>query len=262
MHSQNPYKISEINPDQIFFKNMKESNNKKIIFIKYKDEDVLKNMVFQLPTLVNDIHVENNEVEISLDCVEEIKTQKVINLINALDEKIVNEAKKNANSWFDHVVDKSKINFHHSLRGDNEESPIIKLKVIDSKEFKTNIILNNNESEKISLNEVPKNGKLKVVLECYAIWIHGDTFGLLLRPVIFSFIMDVETEYNYKILDDSESEMSDDNNDMLFIKTPEVKEEEPKIDLEFINSSLSESSSDSDSEDKRLSKIIFSVSKI
>jgi hypothetical protein len=48
MHSQNPYKISDLNPEKVFFKNIKESDNKKIIFIKYKDDNVLKNMVFQL----------------------------------------------------------------------------------------------------------------------------------------------------------------------------------------------------------------------
>ncbi len=259
MHCQNPYKISEVNTDKIFFKNIKESENKKIIFIKYKDDNVLKNMVFQLPTLVNDITVENNEVEIKLDCVDELKTEKVIKLINDIDEKIVSEAKKNANTWFDHINDKSKINFHHSLRG-NENTTMIKVKVIDSKEFKTNIILNNNESEKISLDEVPDNGKLKLVLECYAVWIHGDTFGIILRPVILSFIMDIETEYNYKILDDSESDVSDDdNNELLFIKTTEINNEEPKLNLELY-SNMSDSSSDSD--ENKLGKIIFNVSKI
>jgi len=302
MHCQNPYKISMVNPNQIFFKNIKESKNKKIIFIKYKDDNVLKNMVFQLPTLVNNIRTENNEVEISLECVEEFKTPKIIDLINLIDEKIVNEAKKNANIWFDHINDKTKINFHHSLRESND-SLMLKLKIIDSKEFKTNIILNNNESEKILFNEIPTTGKLKVVLECYAVWIHGDTFGLILRPVILSFIMDIETEYNYKILDDSESDISDDeNNDMLFIKNTEVNNEQStieneqstieneqstienkqstienkqfilnnkqsewdneqsKLKLQFINSSISESSSESN--DHNLSKIIFNVSKI
>lgn len=194
-----------------------------------------------------------------------IENKKVIDLINSIDEKIVNEA-KNANTWFDHVSDKTKINFHHSLRGNNDIS-MLKLKIIDSKEFKTNIILNNNENDKISFDEIPTNGKLKVVLECYAVWIHGDTFGILLRPVILSFIMDVETEYNYKILDDSEddseSEISDDeNNEILFIKTTEIKNEneESKLNLEFINSSLSDSSSES--EEQKLSKIIYNVSKI
>lgn len=261
MHSQNPYKISEINTEKIFFKNIKESENKKIIFIKYKDDNVLKNMVFQLPTLVNNIVVENNEVEIKIDCIDDSKTEKVIQLLSDIDNKIVSEAKKNANTWFDHINDKSKINFHHSLRG-NEESTMIKVKVIDSKEFRTNVILNNNETDKISLDEVPNNGKLKIVLECYAVWIHGDTFGIILRPVILSFIMDIETEYNYKILDDSESDVSDDNNDLLFIKTTEINEES-KLNLEFmgsINSNISESSSETN--DHNLEKIIFNVSKI
>ena len=264
MHSQNPYKISDLNPEIVFFKNIKESDNKKIIFIKYKDDNVLKNMVFQLPTLNNDLIVENNEVELSLNCEYEDKTEKVINLFNKLDEKIVNEAKKNANTWFDHISDKTKINFHHSLRNKNEVSTL-KLKILDSKDFKTNLILNNNESEKICLEEIPNNGKLKLVLECYAVWIHGDTFGIILRPVILSFIMDIETEYNYKILDDSESDISDDENDHenLFIKTTEIQNsEEPKLSLEFIKSNNSLISESSDSDEQKINKIIFNVSKI
>lgn len=130
--------------------------------------------------------------------------------------------------------------------------------MIDSKDFKTNLILNNNESEKISIDQIPENGKLKLVLECYAIWIHGDSFGIIFRPVIISFIMDVETEYNYKILDDSDSELSEDNNDMLFIKTVDIKNEDP-IKLLSSNNSLSSSS---DIEEQKLNKIIFNMSKI
>jgi hypothetical protein len=263
MHSQNPYKISDLNPEKIFFKNIKESDNKKIIFIKYKDDNVLKNMVFQLPTLNNDLVVDNNEIEVSLNCEYEDKTEKVIDLFNKLDQKIVNEAKKNANIWFDHINDKTKINFHHSLRNKNEISTL-KLKILDSNDFKTNLILNNNESEKISLEEIPTTGKLKLVLECYAIWIHGDTFGIILRPVILSFIMNIETEYNYKILDDSESDISDDNgNENLFIKTSEIlSNEESKLSLKFINSNNSLVSESSDSDEQKINKIIFNVSKI
>jgi hypothetical protein len=76
--------------------------------------------------------------------------------------------------------------------------------------------------------------------------------------------MDIETEYNYKILDDSESDISDDNgNENLFIKTSEIlTNEESKLSLEFINSNNSLVSESSDSDEQKINKIIFNVSKI
>ena len=252
MQCQNPYKISDINVEKIFYKNIKESSNKKIIFIKYK-EDLLKNMVFQLPTLNNTFDLNNNEMDITIDGDYEDKTQKIIDLFNLIDTKIVNDAKKNANSWFDHIEDKTKINYHHILRNKNNDKYSLKLKIIDSKDFKTNLILNNDEEDKIQLENLPHGGSLKLVLECYAIWIHGNNFGLILRPIIMSFIMDIENDYNYKILDDSESDESDENNEDLFIKASEINNEKINLNL---NESLTNTPT-SDVDENNLNKLIF-----
>jgi len=252
MQCQNPYKISDINVEKIFYKNIKESNNKKIIFIKYKEE-LLKNMVFQLPTLNNTFDLDNNEIDITIDGDFEDKTIKIIDFFNLIDSKIVNDAKKNSNLWFDHIEDKTKINYHHILRTKNDDKYSLKLKIIDSKEFKTNLILNNDEEDKIHLENLPRSGNLKLVLECYAIWVHGNNFGLILRPIIMSFIMDIENDYNYKILDDSDSEASDENNEDLFIKASEINNEKINLNL---NESITNTPT-SDVDENNLNKLIF-----
>ena len=43
---QTPFKLSEINLDNLQYKNIKESNNKKIIFVKYKDQEKKKKLCF------------------------------------------------------------------------------------------------------------------------------------------------------------------------------------------------------------------------
>jgi hypothetical protein len=256
MQYQNPFKILDISIDKVFYKNVKESNNKKIIFIKYKEE-LLKNMVFQLPTIKNNFILENNEIDITIDTENIDKTQKIVDFFNLIDDKIVKDAKKNSKTWFDHIDDKSKINYHHILRNKNDDSNSLKLKIIDSKDFKTNLILNNDEYDKVFLDNLPNQGNLKLVLEFYAIWINDNNFGIILRPVIISFIMNIENYYNYKILDDSESDISLDetiesNEDNLFIKASEVN---LNLDEKLSNTETSD-------DENNLNNIIFNIKNI
>ena len=262
MQCQNPYKISDINVEKIFYKNIKESDKKKIIFIKYK-ENLLKNMVFQLPTINNNFDLDDHEIDIIIDSEDEDKTQNIITFFNSLDSKIVNDAKKNTNTWFDHIEDKSKVNYHHILRNNQDNNYSLKLKVIYSKDFKTNLILNNDDKNQIQLDNLPTEGKLKLVLECYAIWIHNNNFGLILRPIIMSFIMNIDNNYNYKILDDSESDdsnCSNDSNDELFMKASEINNNNLNLNLN-LNESLTNTSS-SNTDENNLNKLIFNFKNI
>ena len=51
MQSKDPYKLNEINFDNIVYGKIKE-NSKKVIYIKYQHKNLLNNLVFQLPTLL------------------------------------------------------------------------------------------------------------------------------------------------------------------------------------------------------------------
>jgi len=201
MSVQSPFKVSEIQVDNIIYKNIKESTNRKIIFIKYKDNKKYKNLVFQLPTLINNSSIESKDIEIILECKDNKKKDKLINFLNELDKKIIKDAKVNASVWFDHIEDKTSVNYNHIIRNfqDNES---IKFKILNEKEFKTNLFID--DDIKIDIDDIPTDGELKCILELYAIWINGNNFGPILRPVILSFLPEPDTEYNYKILNETE----------------------------------------------------------
>ncbi len=197
MSVQSPFKISEIELNNIQYKNIKESTNRKIIFIKYKENKKYKNLVFQLPTLVNDSSIDSKDIEIILNTKDNNKKAKLINFLNELDNKIIQDAKLNASVWFDHIQDKTNVNYNHIIRNfkDNES---IKFKILNEKEFKTNLFID--DEIKIDIEDIPTNGEIKCILELYAIWINGNNFGPIIRPVILSFLPDTDTEYNYEIL--------------------------------------------------------------
>jgi len=45
---QNPLNFNEINMNNIVYKNIDDSNNNKIIFLKYKEENILKNFIIKI----------------------------------------------------------------------------------------------------------------------------------------------------------------------------------------------------------------------
>jgi len=203
-----PYRINEIDLNNIIFKKIKESKNKKIIFIKYNDNKV-NNFVFQLPTLNNNIEITNtNQFEINLDCINKNKEESLLTFLNNLDDKIIHESKNNTN-WFDHLVDKSFIKYQRIIKDNNYHNGCINFKIINNDDLKTKLVLNDDE---IDIYNIPNNnGLCKIMLECYAIWINECNFGLLLRPIIISF--KIKLVYNYKFINDSDTE-----EDTIFIK--------------------------------------------
>ena len=174
MNIQSPFKISDINLNNIQYKNIKESKNRKIIFVKYRDNIKNKNLVFQLPTLINKSSFESSDIEIILNCKDNIKTNLIIDFFNNLDDKIIKDAKKNNSIWFDHIEDKTNINYIHIIRN-FENNKTIKFKVLNSDEFKTNLFID--DDIKIDIEDIPTNGDIKCILELYAICINGNEFG-------------------------------------------------------------------------------------
>ena len=183
MSVQSPFKVSEIELDNLQYKNIKESVNRKIIFIKYRENKKHKNLVFQLPTLINNSSIESKDIEIMLECKDNKKKDKLINFLNDLDKKIIKDAKTNASVWFDHIEDKTNVNYNHIIRN-FQDNDSIKFKILNEKEFKTNLFID--DDIKIDIEDIPTNGELKCILELYAIWINGNNFGPIIIPVILS----------------------------------------------------------------------------
>lgn len=214
--SLEPLLLSNINLSNIVYTEIKENNDKKLIFIKYKvdQSQTRKNkFVFQLPTLINNVTVnDKSELDFPIKCENLTKKNIIIDFFNKLDNQIINDCKNNP-AWFK----KDFLSYQKCLCEDN----ILKLNLIKCNNFETTISIN--DEEKIEIDEIPKNGNCRIILECYAIWINKNSFGLLLRPISISF--KIENLYNYKFLEDSicsDSESVSDNNS-FFIKEDNIK---------------------------------------
>lgn len=236
-----PYKIDDIILSNIVLKKTKLISNKKIIFLKYKDDN-LNNFVIQLSKIENNNINNENEIEFIID------NKKYIDFFETLDDFIINKSKENY-EWFNHLEDTSSMNYQRILRNNNS----IKLKLCNNEELITKLIINDeivNNFNNITFDESTS----KIILEIYAIWIKPNSYGLLLRPVNISIKCKENTFYNYEFLDDSEtseslieydSDTDINSNNELFISNNEL----------FVRTNSSNSSSDL--ENDLINKIIL-----
>jgi hypothetical protein len=214
--SQEPLRLNEINLNNVSYPKSKLSKNKKIILIKYNNN----NFVFQTPTLLNTKKPKSfdnyTELEIALNGKDNYKVDNFIRDINLLEKKIIVDAHNNAHEWFDFNNNKPKeINFQKIIRDSDEYScGIVKIKIVNNNNFVTNLQLNNS---KINVNSIPENVWCKMILECYAIWINSNNdFGLFFRPIVISFME--KQQYNYNFI----AESSDSNDDEEYIPETET----------------------------------------
>jgi hypothetical protein len=201
-----PFTLSTINLDNIIYKKVKKiSSNTKLVFIKYNDNNQLQNFVFQIPTIINNGVINNDELSFNLKCVNIDKTNTLIKFFNNLDNKIIEDSKNN--NWFtDNLLYKKFINYNNNIN----------IKIVNNDTFNTKLFLN--ETERITFDQIPniaetnphKLGTCKIILDCYAVWIKKNSFSILFRPVSISFSKFNESIYNYKFIHDS-----DDSNDNI-----------------------------------------------
>jgi len=230
MNSKVPYKITEIKVENMCYTNLKSNNKKTIQYIKYNDDNRLKNFIFQTPTLLNIntcIKKNNNiyELEIPLSGKSDIKINNFEKLVNEIDTKIIKDARINS-KWFSLFPDQKTMKYQKILRENNitriiganqsanqsaTKKNILRLKILKTNDFETTINLNN---KKIKIDEIPKNSWIKVILEIYAIWINENGFGLFIRPILIDIKTIQQNIYNYKIIDDDSDEIED-MDDML-----------------------------------------------
>ncbi len=246
-----PYKIDEINFDNIRYVDKKETPDRTIIYTKYEDKKQICNFVVQSPSLrnINDVVSKKgiSELEIPLIGQNYIKTDRFINFLNKLDNQIINDAKINSD-WFDNFYNGDVIKYQKSIReSEDYKNGMIKIKIIQNDNFET--ILQVNNKDIIGVDNIQKDSWVKMILEVYAIWINKNGFGVFLRPILVSFKPFNKIEYNYKFIDDSDN---DDvintavDNDSIFIKqgNQETENGETSI-LELpMNNKLSTTSSE------------------
>jgi len=226
MNILQPYKICNIDINNIVFKKTKLIDNKKIIFLKYKDE-TLNNFVIQLSKIKNNNVIDQNEIEFIIENVDNI------DFFEKLDNFIIEQSHQNY-SWFDHLKNTSSMNYQRILRDDNS----IKLKLCNNDELVTKLFINDNIVT--DFNDIISNeSTTKIILEIYAVYIKSKSYGLLLRPINILMQCKEKPIYDYKFLEDTEndsnnselyesnlqSEINNDNYDFdnkLFIKTHDI----------------------------------------
>lgn len=246
MQSYNlPFKISDINLENLVYKEVKSNTNKTVVFLKYKKKNSLKNLVIQTPTFLNINNPVKNKNYWDLDVpLHGKKTEKVdsfIKFLRDLDNKIVYDARINSVDWFKNF-DTEEINYQQIIRTADDSrfsNGMIRLKILKNNDFQT--ILQIDNKEPIDINDIPQNSWIKMIIEIQAIWINKNGFGLFLKPILISF-NPIQIK-KYKFLEESEDEVDDvlDSENGIFLKSkqPTTNElETSNLYFENINDSL------------------------
>lgn len=246
MQSKDPYKLNEINFDNIVYGKIKENSKKKVIYVKYQHKNLLNNLVFQLPTLLynNSKIKEDNyyELEFPISCKNKENEDVILNFFDKLNNKIIDDAKMNSSQWFGNITSSKYQNFIRTTDNKNFKKGSLRLKILKTPDFETILKINN---KKVKVENIPELCWCKVLVEFYAIWINKNGFGGYLRPVLMYFKELSKTEYNYHLLDDSEEIDDIPGVESVFIKQTNTEKKILKfsiIDSLALNDNLSSSS--------------------
>jgi hypothetical protein len=203
MTSKVPYRISELDLNNIYYSDIKSNSKKTIVYIKYMDDNKMKNFVFQTPTLLSKNTVTSKkdiyEIDIPLDGKDKDKITRFSNFLESIDRKIIRDAKNN-NKWFEKFANVKKMKYQKIIRDDDNRG-VIRLKILKTTDFETLLHINN---KKAPIEEITADSWVKCILEVYAIWINENGFGLFIRPVVMSFKPCMKLTYNYKLIEDSD----------------------------------------------------------
>jgi hypothetical protein len=249
-----PLKLSDINLDNIVYKDIKSNSNKTVIFLKYNDNNKLRNIAVQTPSLINinnPIKKGNHwDLDIPLNGKKTEKVNEFITFLNKLDQKVIYDAKINSSKWFQNF-DTDEMNYQEVIRTSDDKrfsNGIVRVKLIKNADFHTIVQLNNKTN--IGIDEIPKNSWIKMILEIHAIWINKNGFGIFLKPVLISFN---PIEINkYRFIEDSDDEVDDviDSENCVFIASNHINTNYKTNDLETSNLRLANDSLDVDTSTK------------
>jgi len=264
MSSKVPYRINEINVDNICYTDVKSNETKTIIYLKYMDNNKLKNIVFQTPNLLNVYNILQKrqtsnvfELDVPLKGKSENKISKFIRFLNDIDKKIIKDARNNP-QWFSSFPQQKTMKYQKIIRDSDEteySDGIIRFKILKTNDFNTMVQLNNKKINLLTDDTIPKNCWVKSILEIYAIWINENGFGLFIRPIIMDFKLNDMVVYNYKMIEDSE-EVDDIDDGLCTIQ------EKSYNDSVFIRSENEITSLDIDMDSNIIPRLSENISKV
>lgn len=271
MNVKEPFLFENIDLNNIIFYKTKETNGKRVIYLKYKNNGKIDDLVTQTPTLWSikkpkKIGENLHDLEIPLIGKREERVNKFIKFLKNLDKFIIQSAKNNADSWFN---DSHNVTYLNTIRDSNNvniKKGFIKLKIIKSLDFKT--VLKRENKYKLKVSEVSENYWMKSIIQIFAIWIKpNNQFGIYFRPIIISFKKPVNKNLLYSFVKETEdeddilpesptSEQEQFQKSNIFIKPEQVVNQTSdnqtsilKIDVStFDEDSLSSTSSNNDNE--------------
>ena len=118
MNFKRPFKIDEIDLNNLKFTEIKKNSKKTIIYLKYDNNNELCNLVFQSPSLFNVnkpiFRNDNYELDVPLHGKYEEKTLEFIDF-KEIDSKIIKEAKRHP-EWFNNFIKDDKIKYQKIIR--------------------------------------------------------------------------------------------------------------------------------------------------
>jgi hypothetical protein len=212
--------------DNIIYGNVEtlDSNNNKLI-IQIYDKEIGKPLYIQTPELLNLFGVIKkktyNELFLPLGGIQCLAFK---NLINKLQNKVLLDANFNKNSWFNQQKSVKFIPIIKELNKDATstieeltntenlsrcEDGLLKIKITDSTIIRK-------ENVEISVNELTKNKKVRMIIHIYAIWVNKNTFGIYIKPEIIeeknSFNLTfIEDKLIFESENEEESELESDS---------------------------------------------------
>lgn len=183
-----------------------QCESKQYIPLRYKNNSKISNLIVQSPTLTNVKFIKNkknyNELFIPLSGKKEKKIEKFIELIEDIEKKIIYDAQINSSIWFPEEK-RNKFSLIKSISKNlpeqfknYKESPkfnkkiiekingYLKLKIYNDNINKTTLQL---DGKIISIDQIPDESWIKVILEFSSIYISKNNFKLLIKPLLISF---------------------------------------------------------------------------
>ncbi|AYV78888.1 MAG: hypothetical protein Edafosvirus44_3 [Edafosvirus sp.] len=228
------YKLNDVDINKITYSSPFDIDGKTIIYINYMNKNQL---LVQVPSLVSNDPIDNNEIVLPLQAKNNKLTESVNNFFKSLDDKIVNDIRKNAKAW--KIKGNIKYRAIVSVMEDSNdkiyENGLIRLKLLDQTDFTTKIY--NKKRELLSKNEyielLNRNCFVKSIIELSSIWFNNDIITLNIRTHqlrITNKIPKIIQVDKYSFSDSEEEEVSDQYIDMTqtdFIeKSTKYKESE------------------------------------
>ena len=178
--------LLDINENKIIYSNMMYNQNKKYINLHY--ENIKEKIYFQTPKLIYRYpytKLKNyNEIILILENNDKTNIIPFIDCLERIENKILNIISYNKN-WFD---DENKKVFNSIIKKNEVNTNYLLLKLLN------NIQITDEQNNILSLDEIPINSQISLILNINSIWINDNNIGIYIKTVA------IQVHINYKYL--------------------------------------------------------------